>query len=84
MATTRERVILCFRQLLCDAKVPIEDSTTMATLEFDSLDIIELAMLLEEEFDIRISDDEWVAHDPDTLTVQHVLDSVVAKVPAAT
>ena len=45
-------------QLDCDIAEVKEDSKFIEDLGADSLDVVELVMALEEEFDIEIPDDE--------------------------
>ena len=59
MATTEERVI----QIVCDNLGVSKEQVTRTTsftedIGADSLDIVELVMELEEEFDIQIPDDQ--------------------------
>ncbi|MFO0863193.1 MAG: acyl carrier protein [Gemmataceae bacterium] len=59
MATTEERVI----QIVCDNLGVNKDQVTRTTsfqedIGADSLDIVELVMELEEEFEITIPDEE--------------------------
>lgn len=39
---------------------PIDNSTQLDGLKMDSLDEIEFIMLIEENFDIEVSDDDYV------------------------
>jgi acyl carrier protein len=45
-------------QLACDAKEISENSKFIEDLGADSLDVVELVMALEEEFDIEIPDED--------------------------
>lgn len=51
------------------------DANFINDLGADSLDIVELIMALEEEYDVEIPDDEAEK----ILTVQHAIDFVTAK-----
>lgn len=73
MKTNLERlqmIMLDRGQIDVDALVPEANLTT--DMDLDSLDIVELTLDVEKEFDIRISDkemEEWV-------TIQDVLNSI--------
>ena len=45
-------------QLGCDAEKVTEDALLIDDLKADSLDIVELVMDLEQEFDVEIPDEE--------------------------
>ena len=45
-------------QLGCDEDIVTEDASFIDDLEADSLDMVELMMALEEEFDIEIPDED--------------------------
>lgn len=49
---------LIAKQLDVDSETVTADKSFTDDLEADSLDIVELVMLLEEEFQIQVSDDE--------------------------
>ena len=54
-----EKVIeVVVEQLDCDASEVKEDSKFIEDLGADSLDVVELVMALEEEFDIEIPDED--------------------------
>ena len=57
-------------QLDCNAEEVKEDSKFIEDLGADSLDVVELVMALEEEFDIEISDEEAEG----LITIQKVID----------
>lgn len=40
---------------------PITETTTFASLEMDSLDQIEVQILIEAAFDIMVQEDKWLA-----------------------
>ncbi|NLC11833.1 MAG: acyl carrier protein [Firmicutes bacterium] len=50
------------RKIICEHLDVNEDSVTLKTtfedLDADSLDVVEMVMALEEEFDLEISDEE--------------------------
>lgn len=56
-------------QLRIDANIIEDNSKIIEDLDADSLDVVELAMAIEEEFDIEISDKEIV----DIVTVSDIL-----------
>jgi acyl carrier protein len=57
-----------------------EQASFLGDLGADSLDIVELVMTLEEEFDTEISDEEA----ENIQTVQAAIDYIVARLQAAT
>jgi acyl carrier protein len=59
-------------QLDCDAAEIKEDSKFIEDLGADSLDVVELVMALEEEFDIEIPDEDAEG----ILTVKDALDYI--------
>ena len=59
-------------QLDCDAAEVKEDSKFIEDLGADSLDVVELVMALEEEFDIEIPDEDAEK----ITTVQQAIDYV--------
>ena len=59
-------------QLDCDAAEVKEDSRFIEDLGADSLDVVELVMALEEEFDIEIPDEDAEG----ILTVKNALDYI--------
>jgi acyl carrier protein len=59
-------------QLDCDAAEVKEDSRFIEDLGADSLDVVELVMALEEEFDIEIPDEDAEG----ILTVKDALDYI--------
>ena len=59
MATNQERLTeIIAQQLDVDADKVTPDASFMEDLGADSLDFVELAMALEEEFDIEIPDSD--------------------------
>jgi acyl carrier protein len=68
-----EKVIeVVVEQLDCDAAEVKEDSKFIEDLGADSLDVVELVMALEEEFDIEIPDEAAEG----ILTVKDALDYI--------
>jgi acyl carrier protein len=51
-------IAVVVEQLDCDAAEVKEDSKFIEDLGADSLDVVELVMALEEEFDIEIPDED--------------------------
>lgn len=71
--TLAQRVIRCIAEQLGEPPEQIHhDHELVADIGCDSLDLVELAMLLEAEFDIDIDDD----HFGQLTTVQQVIDHV--------
>lgn len=70
---TRERVI----QVIEDYYGTKPTGDDLSDMDFDSLDVIELAMSLEEEFDIEIDDDEI----PEKMTVTGLVTLIDSKNP---
>jgi acyl carrier protein len=63
---TREEIFAQVKSILVDTLSVDEDKVTMDArfqedLETDSLDLVELVMTLEEQFDIKITDEEAAA-----------------------
>lgn len=59
MTDTRERALgIVANQLAVPPENVRDDSTLVDDLGADSLDVVELIMAMEEEFDVKISDDE--------------------------
>lgn len=69
----KEVIAECFAMEVSEIK---DESTLVDDLGADSLEVIELAMDLENEFDIDVSDEEIAGW----LTVQDVVNSVQALV----
>jgi acyl carrier protein len=63
----------------CDT---IVDGTTLGDLDADSLDVVELVMGLEEEFEVEIGDDEAGDKFTETTTVTDLCEFVTAKLDA--
>lgn len=82
MATIEERIKGIIRDQLSysDQQIdPIENSAhLMHDLGFDSLDMVEAVMALEDEFEIEVSDEDGEK----ITTVQEAIDYVTARVPA--
>ena len=57
MTDTRTRVHAVISNALCLVGRPVTDDATFASLGADSLDGIEIAMDLEDEFGLHIGDD---------------------------
>ena len=57
MVFEKVKEILCDQLDVEEEKVPME-ANIMEDLEADSLDVVDLVMSLEEEFDIEIPDEE--------------------------
>jgi acyl carrier protein len=55
---TRSRVVTIIAQKLSRDKTEIKDNATLQELGADSLDLVEIIMRLEEEFNIEINDDD--------------------------
>lgn len=75
--TTREIVVALLAEQLCQPSEAIKPSAVLAELGADSLDDVEIAMALEDEFSIRIADDELPLK-----TVQDCIDIVDRKLLA--
>lgn len=80
----RKSVFMTFdkvRELICEQLDLTEDrvtpETTMADLGADSLDLVDLAMSLEEEFDIEIPDDD-IEHIKSVSDLVNLLDKLTA------
>jgi len=75
-----ERVRQCVRLQLTTAGSEIEDfpndASIVGDLKFDSLDVVEFTIAVEDEFGIEIDDDQMA----ELTTVQQVIDLVTAKV----
>lgn len=60
MATTEERVLRLVREHVSDmggdAKAVTPESNLTDSLNFDSLDLVEMMIYLEGEFDVEVSD----------------------------
>jgi acyl carrier protein len=55
----------------------VQPEATLEELDIDSLDIAELAQVVEEEYGVEISGDDAAA----VTTVGHTIDLVLAKLP---
>lgn len=64
-------------QLGCDEVELTSEATLVEDLGADSLDIIEIVMALEEEFDIEINEDKEMIH---FTTVQKLIDGISRKI----
>jgi acyl carrier protein len=53
----------------------IAPSSTLEELQLDSLDVVELALVIEKEFGVRVSDDELA----DTQRLDAIVDLVEAR-----
>lgn len=73
---TEERVMDIIRGYDIDAKV---GDRFKDDLRFDSLDMVEIALTVEKEFSISISDEEMFDPTWDTATVQDLIDFVDRK-----
>ena len=75
-------LLATFRTILVDTfDVPADDVTATATFEslgLDSLDVVELTLVLEEETGVKLEDEEL----EDVRTVQDAIDKVAGKVSA--
>jgi acyl carrier protein len=77
---TRDAVSRKVIETLASFGPAIEDVSperTLEELDIDSLDIAELAQLVEEEYGVEISGDDAAA----VTTVGHTIDLVLAKLP---
>lgn len=75
-------LLATFRTILVDTfDVPADEVTADATFEslgLDSLDVVELTLVLEEETGVKLEDEEL----EDVRTVQDAIDKVAGKVSA--
>ena len=69
---------LAAKVLAVDADKVTPEASFAEDLEADSLDLAELIMALEDEFDITVEEDELEG----VTTVQHAVDLVSGKLPA--
>ena len=53
----------------------VEPSSTLEALQLDSLDLVELALVIEKEFGVRVSDDELA----DTQQLDAIVDLVASR-----
>lgn len=76
---TEEQVLARVREELAAIKVPGAEDATMETqwseLDVDSLDLVELAQIVEDEYGVELKGDDV----KDVKTVGEVIDLVVAK-----
>jgi acyl carrier protein len=77
-AEIQPRIVHVLAELLNRAPAALRPERLLTEFDFDSLDRAELAMELEDEFSVVLSDDEVLAID----TVQSVFDLVARKVAA--
>jgi acyl carrier protein len=76
MTSIEERVINCITEQLGIGAEAVKPEATFEELNADSLDLVELVMCLEEEFDVEIPDE-----DAEKLsTVKDAITYVTAKV----
>lgn len=71
---TIEQTIIDLVQAKSDIEVSGLDQSLRGDLGLDSLDIVELIMAIEKEFDILISDEAWTEANP--ITVRDVVNAV--------
>lgn len=69
---------LAVQVLSVDSDKVVPEASFAEDLDADSLDLAELVMALEDEFDITVEEDELEG----ITTVQHALDLVAAKLGA--
>ncbi len=74
--TIAERVIECLKEATCIDEIRPEQNV-IADLQFDSLDIVECVMSIEDEFGLRIDYAEWESNGD--ITVQQVIDYVAER-----
>lgn len=55
-----DQITKVLREYKDDDSLAVAEATTFAELELDSLDVVELLMNLEEEFDVTIEMDESI------------------------
>lgn len=67
----KERIRTILNDTLA-VEVMSDDANIIHDLGADSLDVVEIMLLIEEEFDIDIPDEDW----EDVLTVQQIIDYV--------
>lgn len=80
MRTIEERTKQCLAEVLGLTAGDIKDSESIvADLGADDIDVVEIAITLEEEFEIEVSDDEMNA----ACTVDRVIALVKTKTPNA-
>lgn len=81
MSTIEERIKQIIREQLSynDQQIDVIEngSHLMHDLGFDSLDMVEAVMALEDEFEIEVSDEDGEK----ITTVQEAIDYVTARVP---
>jgi acyl carrier protein len=77
MATTEQRVKDCIvKQLGVNAEEVTPEAAIIDDLGADSLDVVELLMALEEEFDIQIPDEE----SQNIRTVKEIISHIESKI----
>ena len=74
--TVPSRVIAVIAEILGSEEEQINDEMSLEALQADSLDVVEICIALENEFNIDIWDEEILALE----TVQQVIDLVSDKV----
>jgi acyl carrier protein len=72
-----EVIVGCIAEFGETDRSEIEPSSLLATLDIDSLDLVEIAQILEERFGIVIQPD----HMKEVVTVGDAIDAVVALLP---
>ncbi|HEX7824623.1 MAG TPA: acyl carrier protein [Mycobacterium sp.] len=78
--TTAERVRALIAEHLCVAPEQVTDDAVLTTdLNADSLDVIEVTMAIEEDFDIEIRDDEMNKAETVGCAIQLVERKLVAR-----
>ena len=70
--TTQERVIKVVREVLDTGDIELTAETDMADLGADSIDIAEMVMEIEEEFDITFPDEDVDAYKTIGKIVEHI------------
>lgn len=79
--TPQARLCAIIEQQLCTDPVTAEnmaDAEFLSTTSFDSLDMVELVMNIEEEFHVEITDDEAEQFAPNDLGTTRPLCELVA------
>ncbi len=79
----REEVLEKVREIIADKlgvdiDDVVEEASLLEDLQADSLDLVDLVMVFEEEFDIKIEDEELEK----IKTVKDVVDGIMSKISA--